>query len=236
MTTRISNLMGSTGLKYLLVLAFIICLLPVGAMAIVYVDSPMVIEEPGEYQLIKDITDYDGVRWQNGSSFYEPCIKILASDVIFDGNGHTISTGVKFNSSSDDQVGIYVDSLLERVSVIDTKVDKFNYGIYYYVVNPFSLPESGGRIDNNNVNNNDYGIVLDSSQWVSVLNNDASYTKKQGITVSASHWNTINNNSANNNGNVGIYIEGGSLNNTVTHNSANFNKDIGIYIKTSHNN
>jgi len=236
MTTRISNLMGSTGLKYLLVLAFIICLLPVGAMAIVYVDSPMVIEEPGEYQLIKDITDYDGVRWQNGSSFYEPCIKILASDVIFDGNGHTISTGVKFNSSSDDQVGIYVDSLLERVSVIDTKVDKFNYGIYYYVVNPFSLPESGGRIDNNNVNNNDYGIVLDSSQWVSVLNNDASYTKKQGITVSASHWNTINNNSANNNGNVGIYVEGGSLNNTVTHNSANFNKDIGIFIKSSHNN
>ena len=54
-------------MKLFLVLAFVLSLLPFGAMAIVYVDSPMVIEEAGEYQLVKDITSYEGVRWQNGT-------------------------------------------------------------------------------------------------------------------------------------------------------------------------
>ena len=44
------SLYGETGMRFLLVLVFVIALLPVGAMAIVYVDSPMVIEEAGEYQ------------------------------------------------------------------------------------------------------------------------------------------------------------------------------------------
>jgi len=224
---------GLGGMKLLLVLAFVICLLPVGAMAIVYVDSPMVIEESGEYQLVKDISNYDGVRWQNGTDFYEPCIKILASDVIFDGNGYKISGN--FDSARDDQVGIYVDSGLERVSVIDTKVDGFNYGIYYYGVNLFAEPEMGGRIDNNNVNNNDYGIVLDATTMVSVLNNDASNTRYFGVFVSSSDWNVINNNIANNNGDAGIILAG-SNNNVVKLNSANNNINAGVLLSLSNEN
>jgi parallel beta-helix repeat protein len=235
MTTRISNLMGSTGLKCLIVLAFVICLLPVGAMAIIYVDSPMVIEQPGEYQLVKDITDYDGVRWQNGTDFYEPCIKILASDVIFDGDGHTISAGDKFNQSRDDQVGIYVDAGLERVSVIDTHVDNFNYGIYYYGVNQFAEPEMGGRIDNNKVSDNDWGITLDSSQQVSVLNNDASGTREIGVNLYSSDGNIVRNNIANTNGHRGISLFG-SNNNVIGDNSANNNIDAGILLAFSQNN
>jgi parallel beta-helix repeat protein len=227
------NSWGHGGIKLLLVLALVLALLPVGALAIVYVDSPMVIEEAGEYQLVKDITDYNGVRWQNGTDFYEPCIKILASDVIFDGNGHTISGN--FDPDREDQVGIYVDSGLERVSVINTKVEGFNYGIYYYVVNPYAEPEMGGRIDNNNVNNNDIGIVLDATSKVSVINNDASSTRDFGVWADSSDWNIINNNIANNNGHAGIFLTG-SDNNVVQLNSANYNIDAGIQLSSSQNN
>ena len=187
----------------------------------------------GNTRLVKDITNYDGVRWQNGTDFYEPCIKILASDVIFDGNGHTISGN--FDPDREDQVGIYVDAGLERVSVINTNVDGFNYGIYYYGVNQFAEPEMGGRIDNNIVNNNDMGIVLDATSMVSVLNNDASNTRYFGVMASSSDWNIINNNIANNNGHAGILLAGSS-NNVVQLNSANKNIDAGIQLMTSHNN
>ncbi len=233
MTTKPFNSNGRQGLKLLIVFALVIALLPVGAMAIVHVGSPMVIEEAGEYQLVNDITNYEGVRWQNGTDFYEPCIKILASDVIFDGNGYTISG--KFDADRDDQVGIYVDSGLERVSVINTKVDGFNYGIYYYGVNQFAVPEMGGRIDNNNVNNNDMGIVLDATTMVSVLNNEASNTRYFGIMASSSDYNIINNNIANNNGDAGIFLAG-SNSNIVQLNSANNNINAGVLLRTSYDN
>ena len=170
---------------------------------------------------------------RTGPDFYEPCIKILASDVIFDGNGHTISGN--FDPDREDQVGIYVDAGLERVFVINTRVDGFNYGIYYYAVNQFAEPEMGGRIDNNNVNDNDIGIVLDATTMVSVLNNDASNTRLYGVWASSSDWNIINNNIADNNGHAGIFLAGSS-NNVVQLNSANNNIDAGILLTTSHNN
>lgn len=207
-----------------LALILLIALLPTGAMAITYVYSPMVIEEAGEYQLANDITNYDGVRWQNGTDFFEPCIKILASDVIFDGNGHKING--KYNATRvEDQVGIYVDSGLERVSVINTVVDGFNYGIYYYGVNPFIEADAGGRIWYNTVSDNDVGIILDAANNITVWRNTASNTRHKGIVLDGAKANYIVENYANNNVDTGIYLQGGSDLNKVYNNEAHANSN-----------
>jgi parallel beta-helix repeat protein len=204
----------------------ILALLPAGALAVTYVDSPMVIEQPGNYVLIRDIANYDGIRWQNGTDYYLPCIVILASDVIFDGNGHTINGQFNESRTQNDQIGIYVDSGLERVSVINTTVNGFNYGIYYYGVNSFAVAEAGGRIDNNHVTDTDVGIVLDTAQGVTVSNNNATDNRHNGIELYSAGsviGNTVTGNNANNNVDNGIYLASGSNNNYVTYNTANNN-------------
>jgi len=223
------------GNKYFLVIVLILGLLPVGAWAYIPVSGPMVIENPGEYRLMENITDYNGDQWQNGIQFYQPCIEILASDVIFDGNGHSISTGTKFNQSRIDQTCIYVDAQLERVSVINTDINGFNNGIYYYLVNPSVQDDSGGRIDNNQVSYNDYGITLLDSNFVRVINNGASNNKKIGIRVVSGYNNTVNKNIANNNLHGGIFTIQ-SENNLVTDNKANNNVDYGIYLISPYQN
>ena len=198
-------------------------LLPAGALAITYVNSPMVIEEPGTYVLTTDITNYDGVRWQNGTDYYVPCIVILASDVIFDGNNHTINGNFNASRTQDDQIGIYVDSGLERVSVLNTNVNGFNYGIYYYGVNSFDNADAGGRIDQNILNQNDVGIVLDTSQGVTVSSNTATTNRHNGIELYSADENHVTGNVANDNVDNGIYLAAGSDDNYVTENTGNYN-------------
>ncbi len=223
------------GNKYCLVFFLILGLLPVAAWAYIPVSGPMVIENPGEYRLMENITNYNGDQWQNGTEFYQPCIEILASDVIFDGNGHSISTGTNFNISRNDQTGIYIDNQLERVSVINTVVNGFNYGIYYYKVNPSIQDDSGGRIESNRVTNNDVGITLLDSNFMRVSNNDASNNKNVGIQVLSGYNNTVTVNAANFNLHGGIYTVL-SDNNRISGNEANNNVDFGIYLILPHRN
>lgn len=201
-------------------------IIPAVTTAAFPVTGPMVINSPGTYQLVNDISNYNGTMWQNGTEYYEPCIVILSSDVIFDGENHTIN-GV-YDPSRDDQIGIYVSPGLERVSVQNTRLHGFNYGIYYYGVNPFANSENGGSISNNDVSGNDHGIEVDISSCIIINNNTISnegFTPQNtdGIYLLGSNSNIINGNTANNNKFAGIFISGDD--NSVTNNIANNNVD-----------
>lgn len=214
---------GKGRIGWLLILAVIaIGFLPAAVSAVTYVSSPMVIDQPGEYLLVSDILNYDGLRWQNGTPFYEPVIKITASDVIFNGQGHTINGA--FNQSLDDQVGIYVEPGLERVSVMNTRVNGFNYGIMYYGVNPFALDDGGGHISGNDVLINDNGIFILYSAKLTIENNTANLCNFTGIDTYSSHDLTIHHNTANQNQFEGIELVL-SWDNTISDNTANLNSN-----------
>lgn len=212
--------------RFCLLLAAAFLLVPAIAFAEspVYVSSPMIIEHSGTYVLIKDILNYDGKKVVNGTTFYEPCIKILASDVIFDGNGHTIQ-GI-FDSSRDDQVGILADVGLERISVKNTKVEGFNEGIWY-------ATNVGGLIEANTVTNNDVGIALTGAREIVVRKNTAQTNRMDGILVIESDACEVTQNTVSNNAKHGISvilsgIGGAQEGNLIEENTADSNAMSGI--------
>ena len=91
------------------------------------IDSCTVINEPGEYEIVADIDE--GAREYDG--LHQPaCIWVRSSDVVLEGNGHTIS-------GDGDGVGIFVgdpdhstrEDPLEDVMIRDLRVTEYELGI-----------------------------------------------------------------------------------------------------------
>ncbi len=95
---------------------------------------------------------------------------------------------------------------------------------------------SNVNISNNNVNNNSYGICLESSSHNMLAGNTASYNDDHGIMlrVSSNH-NTLAGNTASYNKQIGIYLESSS-HNTLSANNASYNNYEGIHLWGSSNN
>lgn len=184
-----------------------------------YIDSCGLISSPGTYILTADIIDNDQGR----------CITITASDVIFDGNGHTID-GIDGHSSH----GVTVFS--KNVTVKNLISKDWERGIAYLeteggiIFNNTLISNIGGiwpdaarnlEISNNHAINNDLGFNLFSSMNNVVLDNSVEYNGV-GIMVNEGLDNTIKNNVAKNNG-CGYYSEFSTrnliINNTITNNS-----------------
>lgn len=94
------------------------------------------ITSPGVYNLNQSL------------SSHSTCIVISASDVVFDGNGHSITC-------SDRSFGVYVHNpskTLENVTVKDLTVSGCYYGIVYH-------DASAGIIQNNDALDNRYGTA-----------------------------------------------------------------------------
>jgi parallel beta-helix repeat protein len=84
------------------------------------ITEPVKITAPGTYTLMKDIT---GTSSKVG-------IEIASSDVVFDGNGHTLSGTGQAGSC-----GVFVssgDASISNVVVRNLKVSNWGYGVYYY--------------------------------------------------------------------------------------------------------
>ena len=87
------------------------------------------------------------------------------------------------------------------------------------------------NISDNNVTNNDCGISLESSNYTTIANNNASNNVFCGIYLWASNNNTLTSNAANSNNQRGIYLTS-SNDNTVTNNTL-LDNNWDIYIKST---
>ncbi|MGB4234549.1 MAG: PKD domain-containing protein [Methanoregulaceae archaeon] len=201
---------------------------PAIAGADTYIYGPTVIDSPGTYVLMSDVLNYNGTVYYNGTEYWEPCFKILASDVVLDGNGHTI-TGVVNSSRTDyylslgyvpDQNCIMVNPGLERVHVKNFRIlGEFDVGIDYY-------PVVDGLIENNELSDNAYGIFTWNTNNVDIIGNTATGNRFEGIFCQGYFDGKIQGNTANNN-DIGIYLLLCNQN-TIDNNTANSNKIDGI--------
>jgi parallel beta-helix repeat protein len=180
------------------------------------IDSCQVISSPGVYVLTQDILNSSATK----------CIEITSSDVIFDGNGHTIDG---LDTSNTYGVYVYNFSTLTNVTVKNLTVTDWYYGIYYQNT-------ENGAIEDNNATSNYYGIFLFSSNYNTITNNTANSNDNHGIFLSSSsNYNTLSNNTAASNTYGGIYLWSSSNINTLSNNNATSNY-YGIYLYSSTNN
>lgn len=173
--------------KALLIMLVLVTLVPSAlAAGSISVNGPTVISSPGTYVLTKDIS--------GGGS---PAIWIQSSDVIFDGNGHTID-----GTGASGSFGILVNGRdgLSRVTVKNVKLTDWHYGLYFKGV-------SNGQISGVTAShNNNAGICLAYSSNNQVTG-CTSTGNEHGILLSfASSYNTLSGNTASSNTDSGVYV------------------------------
>ncbi len=147
-------------------------------------------------------------------------IEIDSDGITLDGNGHTI-TGPGGGR------GIYL-SERNRVTVKNTNIRNFFEGIYLY-------NSSYNTLSGNNVSNNEFGIVLDSSSNNNILSGNNVSNNGSSIDLYYSSNNTLSGNNFNSNTYDGIRMDASSYN-TLSGNNANSNKLYGIILTISSNN
>lgn len=174
------------------------------------VDSCTTIDKPGHYVLTRDIT---------GSSVGEEaaCIEITASNVVFDGGGHTLSGngsghGIEVNGTA----GSVSNVTVERLHAEDWSI-----GVFF-------LAAENGTIRNTVTNDSTEGIALAASSGNRIVDNTA-YDNAIGIAIGGeSHNNTVRDALAVEN-KWGIHFERKSGGNTVTNSVARNNSNWDYY-------
>lgn len=173
------------------------------------------ISSPGEYVLTADLRSSE-----------DTCINITASDVTFDGHGHTIRGSYRWRA-----YGVFVynpKATLTNVVVKRLVATEWGYGIYY-------KNTEDGVIDNNTVLTNFFGITLASSTNSNLVNNNVSGNKHIGINLSSSSdHNTISQNDITLNGNGIVLFH--SSDNSITSNTLDTNIVNGIVLSFSTSN
>jgi parallel beta-helix repeat protein len=203
------------------------------------ISSCTTISSPGTYTLTADIID----------STATSCINIASSDVILNGDGHTID-GVQASNT----YGVYVynpSTRLSNVTVKNLRVKNWHNGIYYRNTDYGSIEDDTTSYNSRGIylqqshhntiksnyawgydSSSSYaGIYLSGSNYNTIIENTASSYWNFGIYLTSSSYNVIMDNTANNQG-YGIRIDSPSTNNLVNNNIANGNKN-GIYLDSA---
>jgi parallel beta-helix repeat protein len=167
------------------------------------------IDQSGRYVLTVDVINTASTA----------CIQITASDVVFDGQGHTI------DSNGDGRRGVYVHNDATRLTNVTiqnvTVTDWKDAGI------EFESVDNGRIVNNTAIDNGEDGIELDSSDNNTVSSNNASGNGFFGITLIISTNNSVASNNVNVNGYNGIDVLY-STGNSITGNNASANGNDGI--------
>lgn len=177
------------------------------ASAATAIDRCTTIRSSGTYELTRNIES-------SGT-----CITITASNVIFDGQGHTIE-----HVGEGEGTGVWVvaplgESELEDVVVRDVTVTGYTIGI-------FVQRSNGARVSSTTVTHSErHGIRVDGNRH-SVGGNTVQDSKEIGI-VTRGDFNSITANTVHRNGLVGIYVQWPSTNavvrsNTVTRHDGSY--------------
>jgi parallel beta-helix repeat protein len=184
---------------FLLFTLIVVTASPVAAGA----GGPLTIRKPGVYTLTQDIKATSGLIG----------IDIRSSNVVIDGNGHSV-TGVGRRES----YGVWAHgSALSNVTIRDLSVVSWQYGIAYDTVR-------NGRIEDCLIESSTlYGIRLTRSRENRIIKNTVKKTGYWALNVqTGSDSNVISENTVNNNP-VGIRVQG-STGNTIYNNF--FDNDI----------
>ena len=207
----------------LLVLAAMIAT-PIVSAATVQISGPTVISSPGTYVLTQDIA--------TGQS---PAIAIRCSNVVFDGNGHTID-GVDAGGSFGIQVN-NGNTPLTGVTVKNVRLTDWYYGLYYKYAN-------GGRIEAVRAQSNQNAGICLAYANDNVLTGCTATGNEQGILLSFdSSRNRIESCTMSSNDDAGLWLAStgrgtngityDSTGNRVTGNTATGNGRMGLYVDFS---
>lgn len=170
---------------------------------------PYSITSPGYYILDTDCSD---VTWSYA-------IRIGASDVVLDGNGHTLD-GIDTTNT----YGVMAENV-DNITIKSLTLTDWGKGISWNHVN-------NGHIEVCTASsNNQYGILLLSSSNNILTSNTANSNNEAGIYISGSGTNTLTSNTVSSNNRYGIYLSSSS-NNTLTGNIIS-NNQYGIWISGS---
>lgn len=147
-------------------------------------------------------------------------IIVERDNIVIDGAGYTLQglgneTGINITGRS-------------NVTVKNTKVTKFYYGIYLY-------GSSNNTLSDNTASNNTYGIMLDGSTGNTLVGNNASNNDWDGIYLVYSDSNTLYGNTISNNNRYGTMFSQ-SPNNRIFHNNFINNAMNQTYLYQSFNN
>ena len=169
------------------------------------IDSCGTIDEPGEYVLTTNVTNTSA----------DPCIAITASDVVFDGGGHTLA-GNRSN------YGVRVDNgdvPQSNVTVRNVAADNWVRAISF-------VNATGGVVENSTATGSIEGYLVQESTNVVVRHNYA-YDNALGIHVRNAERNLVTRNVANEN-KWGIHLEYRARQNRIVENVArnNSNQDL----------
>jgi len=184
------------------------------------------IDSSGSYQL-----DMNAVGAPINASPLAPdpinytCVKIAASNVVFDCNGYNITDN---GTASVGSAGILLNGSLTNVTVQNCP------GISNYTGGIFVFASNGSTFFNNTMYNNSItGLVVVQSNDNNITNNTARYNAQFGfLFVESSNNNNVNNNTAYNNTDGGFVIMQGSGNNIIN-NTAYNNTNLGFVVSES---
>ncbi len=147
------------------------------------------------------------------------CVKIAASDVVFDCNGYSIAN----NGTAGTTFGIAINGSLTNVTVENCAgISGYYYGIY-----TGSL--SGGDISNNSVYN-DTDTCIASLGTGNVYSNNSVSQCFNGFYASGASASIFSGNTVYNDSYAGFRIESGASDNTFTDNVVLGNADYGFYL------
>ena len=163
------------------------------------IDSCTTITQPGEYVLTEDITNSNA----------DTCIAIQASDVVLDGQGHTVDGVDDFSA---DGVVVFGRDGATNVTVTNLTVTDWGTGIVYETTT--------GDIRNSIAASNSRGVALTfGAGGIVVANTTVRENDQQGFYLQSAQGNRFVNNMARDNGwaygSVSELQEGPSVNNTV---------------------
>jgi len=156
-------------------------------------------------------------------------IRILGSNVIFDGNGKTI-TGTNPPDTSDETGPSYYGvrgnsgTLYHNVTVKNISVSNKNMGIIFEYV-------TGGVIESSLLTSNIHGIYAWNCTDLKILSNTVN-SGTHGIVLDGGHdsnnYVTIDSNKVNSNSQFGILLWYSNNHNIITNNQVFYNKNMGI--------
>ncbi|RLC80189.1 MAG: hypothetical protein DRI61_06325, partial [Chloroflexi bacterium] len=184
------------------------------------------------------------------------CINITSSDVIFDGNGHSIT-----GTDLDDTYGIYVYNSTQTLTNITLKnvvLSHWNRGIYirnsgdvaiqnitsflntvgtstYYSSGIYSTSSYNLSIKDANGSYNDYGILFWNVENSSIKNSIFNDNTYYGIWLRSNSDNNIIENTSTLNNRDGMRVTS-SENITISNSNASYNSRYGVVVGSSNNN
>jgi uncharacterized repeat protein (TIGR01451 family) len=192
------------------------------SLFIAAVGSCPVITEPGSYVQVADLLGAPNtVSPPSQAGFSSVCVKIAASDTVYDCNGFDIT-----NNGVNNAMGIYINGSISNVTLMNCGISEYKRGITVFQSAEVLL------LNNTVFNNTQDGIFADTSSNLTLVGNNASFNKQNGIAISGGGNNTIVNNTISNNSQSGMDLLSSPSNN-FTGNTAEGNAVDGLHVASS---